>query len=206
MKKFYLAAACLILTQPAWAGAREDARAAEQRCSAFQDDRTWLECSYGALQVMRAKLGLQPAPEYQQRLVPPAPQGYVPAPQAYAPTPASGPALTSAPSPMPATAAGPRTATATPAPTHRRGSFMQILGGTAPPVAVSALAAVRYDNQGAFIVTLENGQVWRQTDTETTTKPHFRVGEKITILPGALWSYNLKSESNTHTYKVGRTS
>jgi hypothetical protein len=199
MKKFYLAAACVILAQPAWAGAREDARAAEQRCSAFQDDRTWLECSYGALQVMRAKLGLQPAPDYQQRLVPPAPQAYVPAPVPSAPVASVAP-------PMPVTAAGPRTATASPPPTRRRGSFMQILGGTAPPVAVSALAAVRYDNQGAFIVTLQNGQVWRQTDTETTAKPHFRVGEKITIMPGALWSYNLKSESNSHTYKVGRAS
>jgi hypothetical protein len=107
---------------------------------------------------------------------------------------------------MPATTANPRTATASPPPTHRRGSFMQILGGTAPPVAVSTLASVRFDNQGAFIVTLENGQVWRQTDTEPTAKPHFRVGEKITIVPGALWSYNLKTESDAHAYKVGRAS
>jgi len=198
MKKFYFAAVCIVLAQPALAGAREDARAAEQRCSVLQDDRSWLECSYGALQVMRAKLGLQPAPDYQQRLVPPAPQGYAPAPAA--------PVASLVPPPVPATTAGTRAATAVPPPTRRRGSFMQILGGTAPPVAVSALASVRFDNQGAFIVTLENGQVWRQTDTETTPKPHFRVGEKITILPGALWSYNLKAESNSHTYKVGRAS
>lgn len=83
---------------------------------------------------------------------------------------------------------------------------MQILGGTAPPVAVSALASVRFDNQGAFIVTLENGQVWRETDTESAPKPHFHVGEMITIRPGALWSYNLTSEDSPHTYKVGRTS
>jgi hypothetical protein len=83
---------------------------------------------------------------------------------------------------------------------------MQVLVGTAPPVAVSALASFRFDNQGNFIVTLENGQVWRQTDTEPTAKPHFHVGEKITILPGALWSYNLKTESDAHAYKVGRTS
>jgi hypothetical protein len=199
MKTFYLAAVCIVLAQPALAGAREDARAAEQRCSAFQDDRTWLECSYGALQIMRAKLGLQPAPDFQQRLVPPAPQAYAPVP------PTSAPFASVTPPPvMPATTA--RTATASPPPTRRRGSFMQILGGTAPPVAVSALASVRFDNQGAFIVTLENGQVWRQTDTESTPKPHFRVGEKVTITPGALWSYNLKTESNSHAYKVGRAS
>ena len=200
MKTFYLAAACIVLAQPALAGAREDARAAEQRCSVFPDDRTWLECSYGALQIMRAKLGLQPAPDFQQRLVPPASQAYAPAP---AP---SAPVASVIPPPAPATTATTRAATAAPPPTHRRGSFMQILGGTAPPVAVSALASFRFDNQGAFIVTLENGQVWRQTDTEPTAKPHFRVGEKITILPGALWSFNLKTESDAHSYKVGRAS
>ena len=193
MKTFYLAAACIVLAQPALAGAREDARAAEQRCSAYPDDRTWLECSYGALQAMRAKLGLQPAPDFQQRLVPPASQAYAPVP------PASAPVASVAPLPV-------TTATASPPPTHRRGSFMQVLGGTAPPVAVSALASFRFDNQGNFIVTLENGQVWRQTDTEPTAKPHFHVGEKITILPGALWSYNLKTESDAHAYKVGRAS
>ena len=105
MKKFYLAAVCIVLAQPALAGAREDARAAEQRCSVLQDDRSWLECSYGALQVMRAKLGLQPAPDYQQRLVPPAPQGYAPAP---------APVASLVPPPVPATAAGTRAATAVP--------------------------------------------------------------------------------------------
>lgn len=145
MKKFYLAAACIVLAQPALAGAREDARAAEQRCSAYPDDRTWLECSYGALQAMRAKLGLQPAPDFQQRLVPPASQAYAPVP------PASAPVASVAPLPV-------TTATASPPPTHRRGSFMQVLGGTAPPVAVSALASVRFDNQGAFIVTLETAR------------------------------------------------
>ena len=201
MKKLYLAAACILMAQPVLAGAREDARAAEQRCSAFQDDRTWLECSYGALQVMRAQLGLQPAPEYQQRLVPPAPQAYAPAP------PAAAPIASVAPAPVTSTATtGTRTTVASVPPTHPRGSFMQILAGTAPPVAISTLASVRYDSQGAFIVTLENGQVWRQTDAGSTPKPRFRVGEKITITSGALWSYNLKTEGDAHSYKVGRTS
>jgi hypothetical protein len=65
---------------------------------------------------------------------------------------------------------------------------------------------VRYDDQGAFIVTLENGQVWRQTDSAGAARPHFRVGERITITPGAMWSYNLKIEDDPHSYKVGRTS
>src|SRR5690242_5042654 len=111
MKTFYFAAACIVLAQPALAGAREDARAAEQRCSAYPDDRTWLECSYGALQVMRAKLGLQPAPDFQQRLVPPVSQAYAPVP------PASAPGAAAAPLPVTSTA-NTHTATASPPPTR----------------------------------------------------------------------------------------
>jgi hypothetical protein len=192
-KRFYLAAACVLLAQPALAGAREDVLAAMQRCSVTQDDRTWLECTYGAQQIMRAKLGLPPAPDYQQRLVPPASAV------------TARPYIASGPPPDVSTTA-PRTVVASaPSPRHH-GSFMQILGGTAPPVAVSALVAVQYDKQGAFIVTLENGQVWRQTDVEDGVKAHFRAGEKLTIIPGALWSYNLKTESNPHAFKVERRS
>jgi hypothetical protein len=162
-----------------------------QRCSVMQDDRTWLECTYGAQQIMRAKLGLPPAPEYQQRLVPPAPTTRMP--------------MASAPPPAPAaTSLAPRTSTAAVPGPRRRGSFLQILGGTAPPAAVSPLTAVAHDSQGAFIVTLQNGQVWRQVDPDDRPKPRFRTGEKITIVPGALWTYGLKTEGNAHSYKVER--
>src|ERR1044072_1980610 len=101
---------CAMLASPALADTRDDVLAAMQRCSVMQDDRTWLECTYGAQQLMRAKLGLQPAPDYQQRLVPPAPG-------------ARGP-LASAPPPVPPAAAPPmRAAVASaPPPTRRRGS------------------------------------------------------------------------------------
>ena len=165
-KRFYLAAACVLLAQPALAGAREDVLAAMQRCSVMQDDRSWLECTYGAQQIMRAKLGLPPAPDYQQRLVPPASQ-----PVTARPYVASG-------SPPPVSTIAPRTTVASAPPTRHRGSFMQILGGSAPPVAASPLVSVQYDKQGAFIVTLENGQVWRQADVEDGVKARFRVGEK----------------------------
>lgn len=178
-----------VLAGPVLADTREDVLAAMQRCSVMQDDRTWLECTYGAQQLMRAKLGLPPAPDYQQRLVPPAPGAGIPA---------------SSTVPASAHAAGPAIrANAAPAP-RRRGSFMQILGGTAPPVAVSPLESVQYGSQGDFTVTLQNGQVWHQVQADS--RAHFRVGEKITILPGALWSYDLKTEDNPHPFKVERRS
>ncbi|HWU55632.1 MAG TPA: hypothetical protein VN175_09035 [Rhizomicrobium sp.] len=60
-----------IFSSTAWAGPREDTLAGISRCAALPDDRTFLDCLYGAAQPMRARLGLQPAPVAQQRLVPP---------------------------------------------------------------------------------------------------------------------------------------
>jgi hypothetical protein len=179
---FFAAISWGLLFQPALADTRDDVWAAMQRCQAIQDDRTWLDCLYGAKQPMRAKLGLPPAPEYQQRLVPQYPQRL-------------------APPPPPSTEANLRKAQP-PALPHRRASFLQILTGSAPPVATSPLAAVQYDAQGAFIVTLQNGQIWRQIDAEAGPKARLKVGVGVTIRPGALSSYNLQTEDNPHVYKV----
>jgi len=178
--------------------------AAMQRCSVMPDDRTWLDCTYGAQQMMRAKLGLPPAPVYQQRLVPPAPYSTSAAPYPAPSAPYSAPP---APSPtLAAPAPANRQMASTPAPTRRRASFWQVLGGSAPPVAVSPIASVTYDGRGAFIATLENGQVWRQADTDEMPKPRLRIGLKVTITQGALWSYNFRTEDNPHSYKVERQS
>jgi hypothetical protein len=170
-----------LLVQPALGDMRDDVYAAAQRCRIIQDDRAWLECIYGAQQPMRARLGLPPATEIQQRLVPPA---------------GSSPAMAVAPQRI--------LSSAQPQPSvqpHRRASLMQILTGSAPPVAVSALASVQYDSQGAFVATLQNGQVWRQVNALGERAP-LKVGAKITITPGALGSYNLQASDAPHTYKV----
>lgn len=48
---------------------RDDVMLNLQRCSGIADNRTWLNCFYGAAQPMRAQLGLPPAPEAQVSLV-----------------------------------------------------------------------------------------------------------------------------------------
>ena len=60
-----------LLALPALAGPREDTNSGIARCSLIADDRTYLDCIYGAAQPLRARLGLPPAPMAQQRLVPP---------------------------------------------------------------------------------------------------------------------------------------
>jgi hypothetical protein len=99
--------------------------------------------------------------------------------------------------------AGPVAKTPAPLP-HRSPSFMQILTGTAQPVAVSPLASVEYDSQGAFIVTLGNGQVWHQLDSDFSAKARFKIGAKTTVTPGALGSFTLKADGTSHVYKVER--
>lgn len=181
MKKcIYLAAiAVALFGPPAEAGVREDVLAAMQRCSVIPDDRTWLNCTYGAQQLMRAKLGLQPAPEFQQRLVPPASAMGMPAPVA----------VSSAPK------------TVSPPPPRQGGGFFS----SNRAVAVSVLVGVRYDSQGAFIATLENGQVWHQVNVQVgERKARLTLGSKVTIVPGAMWSYDLKIGNNAHAYKVDR--
>ena len=54
------------------ANARDDVLAGISRCGGISDDRSWLDCVYGAAQPMRAQLGLLPALASQQKLVPPA--------------------------------------------------------------------------------------------------------------------------------------
>jgi hypothetical protein len=70
--RFFLAGLTVLVLLPlsAQAGPREDSRAGIARCDRLTNDRNWLDCVYGAVQPMRARLGLSPAPEFQQRLVP----------------------------------------------------------------------------------------------------------------------------------------
>jgi hypothetical protein len=170
-----------LLVQPALGDTRDDVYAAMQRCRIIQDDRAWLDCTYGAQQPMRARLRLSPAPEFQQRLVPPAASslGVAVVPQSMLPSAQPPPSVQP----------------------HRRASFMQILTGSAPPVAVSALASVQYDSQGAFVATLQNGQVWHQVNAVGARAP-LKVGARITVTPGALGSYNLQASNAPSTYKV----
>jgi hypothetical protein len=57
--------------QPTPVRPRDEVRAASSRCDNITDERTWLDCYYGAAQPVRAELGLPPALASQQSLVPP---------------------------------------------------------------------------------------------------------------------------------------
>jgi hypothetical protein len=59
------------LTSPAAADIRDDILDSAKRCNTIADDQRWLDCYYGVAQPMRARLGLVPAPQAQQHLLPP---------------------------------------------------------------------------------------------------------------------------------------
>ena len=168
----------LAAATPAHADTREDIIAAIERCGVINDNKVWLDCAYGAIQPMRAQLGLQPAPEFQQRLVPPAQTVYA------APPP-----------PV-------RAASAAPRPRKKPGFFDNLLN--APPVTVSKMASYRYEKNGAFVIALENGQQWRQTDTAGGTVSWTRAPADytVTVTQGAFGSYSLRTSDNPRTYKV----
>jgi hypothetical protein len=133
------------LAGPALAGPREDTLGGISRCAALPDDRTFLDCIYGAVEPMRSELGLPPALAAQQRLVPPA-----------------DPALARSaapPSAAPVAAARP--------PSRDEGIFGGIAGGTS-----LKMASYSFDKRGLFTVTLSDGSVWRQ-DTNDTNFAHF---------------------------------
>ena len=154
---FFLSVLC---ASPALAGPREDSLAGVSRCAALPDDRTFLDCVYGAMQPMRAELGLQPAPAPQQRLVPPA--------------------YLSSSAPLPSAQGAPFQ----PAPTasaNDGGMFSGMFSGTN-----LHMESYTFDKRGLFTVTLSDGSVWRQ-DVNDTNFAHF-AGKasdySITLHPG----------------------
>ena len=66
-----LFALSLVAAAPSYGATREDVYQAFQRCDAMSDNRAWLDCIYGAVQPIRAELGLPPALANQVKLVPP---------------------------------------------------------------------------------------------------------------------------------------
>jgi len=124
---------------------RDEVMAGAARCAGIADNRSWLDCFYGSAQPMRALLGLQPAPPAQTKLVPPPGAAYM---ASDAPRPAA---------PQPA------------APQEKsRGFFADILGSSKPIVSNVPMASYKFARNGTFTVILQNGETYRQEESDTT--------------------------------------
>ncbi len=135
---------------PALAGPREDSLAGVSRCASLPDDRTFLDCVYGAMQPVRGELGLPPALAAQQRLVPPVDAS-----------------LSRNVQPPHAQAAPVAPTSVQPAPAKDSGLFGNMFSGNG-----MHMASYSFDKRGLFTVTLSDGSVWRQ-DAKDTNFAHF---------------------------------
>ena len=169
----------ILLLQAAAAGAapRDDMLSGISRCTAFTDERTFLDCVYGAAQPVRAELGLPPAPQEQTRLVPSAAMNTV------ALAPAANGAAQSAP---------------------RSGFFGRVFGTGKPVTRAQAMRSYSFNRDGLFTVRLSDGEEWRQEDGDSSraswTKP--APTYVVTVVSGALGSFNLQVNGESVFYKV----
>lgn len=177
-------AAVPALTWPVLAAPRDDVRAGSDRCDVFTDDRTWLDCYYGAAQPMRAKLGLQPAPVSQQNLVPAFTPGAYPAARPGAPAT--------------------QTAVA-PAPAEKPGFFTRLMTPTVDkPEAPTRMTSYKFDAAGRFTVTLANGEVWRQLlgDSVQAKWHNPAASYAVTILPSSNLGEKQMRVGKSEVYQV----
>lgn len=189
-----LAAGAVLAPLPVLADAREDVVTGMTRCAALPDDRQWLDCYYGAAQPMRAWLGLPPAPQSQLKLLQ---QTSQPAPGA--------PNLPGAAVPLPATVTRAAVRTGPPPPPKKSGIF-DVFGGS-DVVNNEPVQSYQVTPKG-FIVTLLDGQVWKQTEEDASKFPvdwHDPASSmQVTITQGALHSFNLVMGNENRHHKVTR--
>ena len=66
------------------------------------------------------------------------------------------------------------------------------------------MSSYSFDKNGGFLVTLDNGQQWRQTEIEGGTARWTREASayEVTISPGTFGTYYLRTSEGPQTYKV----
>jgi hypothetical protein len=158
---------------------RDDMLSGISRCTSFTDERTFLDCVYGAAQPVRAELGLPPAPQSQTRLVPSATLNAV--------------ALSRAPS-------------VAAQPTQSPGFISKLFGTGKPVTRAQAMRSYVFNADGLFTVRLSNGEEWRQDGGDNSraywTKP--ASSYVVTVVTGALGSFDLQVNGESVFYKVKR--
>jgi hypothetical protein len=224
--------AALFLCPRAEARPRDDVMSGAFHCGAIADSRTWLDCYYGAAQPIRASLGMQSVPTQQLRLLSQPPEGGV-----VENGPLRDSVMTSAAGCADrsddrewltcyySSALSMREKLGLPLATTDRhvpisnpvqgGATASGFGLPASPIhqampnrITSRLTAYSFNKFQIFIVTLENGQVWRQIPGDTIYA-HWKSppGAYTAIIThGLLGSFNFQISNLPGVYKVIRLS
>jgi hypothetical protein len=222
--RFVLAGALLLLLAvPAMARPRDEVMINVYRCAAQASTRVWLECYYGAAQPQRAALGLASAPPAQVGLVTNSPAPGVPQDLAVRDAvivAASRCGSVAAERPWldcyyaaanPVRSLLGLAPVAVPAPAIALPPVRTSHGGMSdkePIRGIGRMASYKFDSNGFFTVVLDNGEVWRQIDGDTTMAHWFRNPEfyVATVTAGVLGSSNLRVQGEGRSYKVRRVS
>jgi hypothetical protein len=181
-------AGLVALAAPAMADpTRDDVMTALQRCAGFTDNRTWLNCYYGAAQPMRAQLGLSPAPDSQVSLVGTAP---VPPPP-------------------------PMTSTASTSTSKSGGGWFSgitdIFDSTSTPsdsdfgAGAMRLASFSFGKDGVFTATLSDGEVWTQSPYDNL-RAHWsgQAANYTVIVSSDMFGSHTMRVKGDHDYRVIR--
>lgn len=216
----------LFASSPLAADARDQVISNATRCAVIGDDRQWLDCYYGAAQPARAELGLRPVTDAQVKLFTNPPIG----------NPVAGMQIVRSGVLRSAFGCGPdqdekswlNCFYAAAEPMRARlglASAVQALPPPAPrapapndyglppkPVpgevthVKARIASYSFDARHLFTVTLENGQVWRQVDGDTSYA-HWGAAPSrytVTISNGVFGSHNLTVTGESGLFKVRR--
>jgi hypothetical protein len=164
---------------------RDDVMAGAAACNRVAGDRSWLDCYYAAAQPMRAQLGLS-----------------VPGQAVPRPVPSPAPVLAHAPPPAPAKPAGPP-------PMPRNSGLLNGMFNTIKPIVRNMpMESVSFDKNGAFTVTLSDGEVWEQAAEDEVYHPaRWRnpgPNMLVTIAPDAMHTFSLTIAGEDRFYKVKR--
>jgi hypothetical protein len=165
---------------------RDDVITNLQRCAGFTDNRSWLNCYYGAAQPMRAQLGLSPAPDSQVSLV-----GSAPVPP---------------PPPMTSTASTSKSGGGW------FGGITDIFNSGTNSSSDSdfgtgamRLAAFSYGKDGLFTATLSDGEVWTQSPYDDL-RAHWsgQAANYIVLVSSDMMGSHTLRVKGDHDYRVMR--
>jgi hypothetical protein len=158
-------------------------------CMREPADRSWLDCYYAAAVPMRAQLGLAVSQTAPRPLPAPLP---APQPQIASVPAHPAPAMPVRPPPMP----------------RRVGILGGVFTDPKPVVTGVPLQSYVFDKNGAFTVTLPDGQVWEQIEEdEIYHRARWRrpaSDMRVTIRPASMHTYTLTISDQNYMYKVRR--
>lgn len=163
-------------------------------CMREPAERAWLDCYYAAANPMRAQLGLAVGATAPRPALTPAPipvSPYRPQLASVTPAPAAPPAPVKPP-PMP----------------KRVGILGGLFSDPKPVVRDVPMKSYSFDKNGAFTVTLPDGQVWEQIrEDEIYHRARWRRAAEemvVTIKPDVMHTYVLTIADENRMYKVKR--